>query len=178
MTDLMAMGVGGMLIAAGVLTWFRCRAVSPSITEEEPDVFAGISAEPQPVFSEAALSLYNLIKLAVEDRYLVFVQVPVWLLVRVNAVDPAVRVRLLRKLAFRRVDVALVHPGTRMVQQVVLIDGEAAGAEARRRRDQLVGTLLDVAGIQIVRLDATQPHTLAGLRHALGLESSEETSDG
>lgn len=177
MNDVYVMAVGGLLLITGLWVWFQSRRSEPQSGDQQ-ELFAGVSIEPHAVLSEADLSLYNLIKLAVDDRYLVFAQLPVWSLVAVRTAEQSVRLRLLRKLAVRRVDFALVHPGTRTVQKVVLMEGRDDPPEQRRRRDQLIGTVLKVAGIGVVRLDSGQPYSVASLITALGLEPPDPDSGG
>ncbi len=177
MTDVIVIGGGALLIVIGLWAWVRGRPATVPI-EEDQEVLTGVSIEPQPILSDVALSLFNLIKLAVEDRYLVFVQIPVWSLIAVNTADQSVRSRLLRKLALRRVDFALVHPGTRAAHKVVLLDGQGGTAEARRRRDQLIGSVLKMAGIDVVWLNAGLTYSVAALAEALGLEPPDGDAGG
>lgn len=178
-THAIAVAAVVLVVAVGLWVWLRPKpAASAAPAEDEALLFKGAAIDQQPLLSEAALSLYNLIKLAVEDRYLVFAQVPVWALVGVRTADPTMRTRLLRKLALRRVDIALMHPGTRKVQTAVFLDGEARPGEARRRADGVIRTLLHGAGIAVVRLDATKHYSVSTLAEALGLQPPDDESGG
>lgn len=173
MNDWYVIGAGLAIAAAGLWLWIQSRR--PVVTAaDERELFAGVSLEPQPLFSEGELSLYNLLKVAVQDRYLVLARVPVWGLARIQAADPTVRARLLKKVALRAVDFVLVHPGTRMVKQVVLLDGKEDESDEQRRRDHLVGAVLKATGISVVRLNLGQLYSVSGLATALGLDPIED----
>lgn len=179
MIDTVVIAAVVLVLALGLWVWLRPRPTAPSApADDETLLLKGATVVRHPLLSDAALSIYNLIKLAVEDQYLVFAQVPVWALVGIRTADPATRTRLLRKLALRRVDIALMHPGTRTVHTAVFLDGEARPGEARRRGDGVVKTLLQAAGIAVVRLDATKSYSVATLAKALGLQPPDEESGG
>ena len=66
----------------------------------------------QPVLSREELEWYNLIRLAVQDRYLVLSQVPLWVLVTMRGGNRSERATLMGRLALKRVGFVLLHPGT------------------------------------------------------------------
>ena len=171
---LIAAGVA--LLLAGVLLWLLVRRGGEDSTAAR-ESFEGLSASPQSVLSETEVSLYNLLRLAVGERYLVFPHLPVWAMLAIQAIEPATRARLLRKLAFQRVNFALVHPGDRTVRLAVLLDGPPARSESQRRREQLMVSMLNTAGIELVRLDPTRPHSLQSLAVLLGIEPDGEGSE-
>jgi hypothetical protein len=112
----------------------------------------------QPLLGERELLLYNLIRLAVEDRYLVFTQVPLWNFLAVDA-EGGPRRDVLRYLALKRADVALVHPGSRAVEQVV--QWEESGREVQR--------ILLAAGIRVTTLSTQPTYTVQELERLLGM---------
>ncbi len=171
--NLYLIAAGVVLVGVGLLMWVMSRRSVLPMTDES-DGFDGVSLTPRPVLSDAELSLYNLIKLAVQERYLVFAQIPVRALLAVESADQSARSRLLRKLALRRVDFALVHPGTRTARVVVTLERPDGLTESQRRREQLVGAVLQSAGIRSVRLDPTRQYSVAALADALELEFSND----
>lgn len=124
-----------------------------------------------PIFTEIELSLYNLLQMAVQDRYLVLAQVPLWSCVSVDTPEKA-RSRLLSHLALKRVDFALIHPGTRHVEQVVQIDDASADPSAVERQ-RVIESILDAAGIKLVRVRSKKTYTIPELTALLGLETDE-----
>ena len=79
----------------------------------------------KPVLSAAQVSFYNLLRMAVEDRYLLFAHVPLWCMVDVPMPEAGSRVPLLSQLALKRATFVLVHPGTRQAEKVVDWKGES-----------------------------------------------------
>lgn len=163
-----------LLIAAVVLTalwWFLRRfqqkSMPPAAFSLPPDTV--ITADP--VFTDTELSLYNLLQMAVQDRYLVLAQIPLWACVSVETPEKA-RSKLLNHLALKRVDFALVHPGTRHVEQVVQID-DASPDPAQVERQRVVESVLDAAGIKLVQVRSKKSYTVPELTALLGLASDE-----
>lgn len=133
----------------------------------------GVALRPQPIMGEKELLLYNLIRLAVEDRYLVFVQVPLLSFLAVDAEGDS-RLEILRHLALKRADVVLVHPGSRVVEQVVqLEEGDSAtntGGVLPRRDIQ---RMLHAAGIRVTTLSVRPGYTVQELERLLGMSDQE-----
>lgn len=124
-----------------------------------------------PVFTETELSLYNLLQMAVQDRYLILAHLPLWSCVSVQAPGNA-RSRLLNHLALKRVDFALIHPGTRHVEQVVQIE-DASPDSSQVERQRVIESILDAAGIKLVKVRSKKSYTIPELTALLGLESDE-----
>lgn len=163
-----------LIIAAVVLTalwWFlpgfQRRSGPPAAFYLPPDTVV-IST---PVFTETELSFFNLLQMAVQDRYLILAQVPLWSCVSVEIPGNA-RSRLLNHLALKRVDFALVHPGTRHVEQVVQID-DASSDPSQVERQRVIESILDAAGIKLVQVRSKKSYTVPELTALLGLESNE-----
>lgn len=134
---------------------------------------AGVSLRGRPLMTKAKAALYNLMRLAVQEQYLVFAQVPVWCLVDVRAQDHRARTEFLRKLSFNRVDFVLVHPGTLAVAKVVKLDDEAQPSSQGQVRDGLIDAVFTEAGIAFIRLKAQQSYTVPALAALLGVEPVE-----
>ena len=133
----------------------------------------GVVLRSQPLLGERELLLYNLIRLAVEDRYLVFAQVPLWSFLAVEAEGEA-RVEVLRHLALKRADLALVHPGSRRVEQVVQFEaGEPASDPAAARPSREVQRMLHAAGIRVTTLNVQPAYTVQELERILGMSDPE-----
>ena len=131
----------------------------------------GAVLRPQPLLGERELLLYNLIRLAVEDRYLVFAQVPLWSFLAVESEGES-RLEVLRHLALKRADVVLVHPGSRVVEQVVQFEeGESASDPAGQRRE--VQRILHTAGIRVTMLNVLPTYTVQDLERMLGMSDSD-----
>ncbi len=131
-----------------------------------------VSLHAQPLLTKDEAAFYNLLKLTVEDRYLVLAQVPVWCLVDVRATDPKARAAFLNTIAFRRVDFVLVHPGTLATQKIIELDDPTVPASQKEVRNKLIDGIFKEAGIALVRLQNPGSYTAPTLAAALGLQGS------
>jgi hypothetical protein len=130
-----------------------------------------VSIRSQPLLTKEEAAFYNLLKLTVEDRYLVFAQVPVWCLVDVQAKDPKAHAAFFNTIALRRVDFVLVHPGTLATEKIIELDDPAVPAAQKEGRNKLVDGVFKEAGIPLVRLKNPGSYSAPTLAAALGLDT-------
>lgn len=127
---------------------------------------------PTPLLGEDEVALYNLLRMVVQERYLVFAKVPLGSFLTVDAVGGKERIQVLRHLALKRVDFALVHPGSRQVEQVVQIEPQSP--ELHQMESQhIIESLLDTAGIKLRKLQAKKTYPLAHLATRLEIAAEE-----
>jgi len=163
-----------LMAVPAVLVWRIFSSRSPKHSRARPFVLPlGVVLRPQALLGEKELLLYNLIRLAVEDHYLVFIQVPILSFLAVDA-DSESRLEVLRHLALKRADVVLVHPGSRVVEQVVRFEdgnpmGDTAGAQSAREMQRL----LHAAGIRVTTLSIQSTCSVQELERLLGVSDSE-----
>ena len=164
----------GLAIAFLAFLVWRLRVSSPPApVKKEPFVLPpGVTLRPQPLLTDTDLLLYNLIRLAVEDHYLVFARVPLWSVVSVEAEGKA-RSQVLRQIALKQLDFVLVHPGTKAAEQVVLLDEgfPPQPDELTRRRE--VQSVLQAAGITLTTLKPHTSYTVPQLAQLLGVDDNE-----
>ena len=160
-------------IATGVLLvllWKR--APSSGRAKEHSSVIpAGTRVTPAPLLSEQEVLLYNLLRLAVQDQYLVFSQVPLWAFVQIDATGE-IRSQAFRQIALKRVAFVLVHPGSRQVEQVVQVE-ESAARGSLGDRQRVIESVLDAAGIKLVTLRLQKSYTVPALAALLGCQQDE-----
>ena len=132
----------------------------------------GVVLRPQPLLGEKELLLYNLIRLAVEDRYLVFAQVPLLSFLAVEAEGES-RLEVLRHLVLKRAHVVLVHPGSRVVEQVVQFEEVETTDSAGVLPVRDVQRILHAAGIRVTTLNVQPTYTVQELERLLGMSESE-----
>jgi hypothetical protein len=172
---LLLASVGLLLLAWLGRSWMQSR---PEPERSGHPVFpAGVSLKPQPLMSTAEASLYNLIRLAVQDRYLLFAQVPVWCLVEIQATDREARAAFLSKIALRRVSFVLAHPGTLAAALVVDLDDQSPSSVQGQARERLVQAVCQTAGIELVRLNLQRSYTVPQLASLLDLDPAEESAE-
>lgn len=131
----------------------------------------GVTITGAPLITEAEVSLYNLIRMTVQDHYLVFSQVPLWSFVSVEAMGKA-RTQVLNHMALKRVDFVLVHPGSRHVEQVVQIE-DVSLRPHQAERQRVIESVLDAAGIKLVKVRSQHTYTIPDLAMLLGLSAEE-----
>jgi len=162
-----------LLIFMVLVWWLRETKGAGQGKNHEAGIPAGVSVRGRPLMTKAKAALYNLMRLAVQEQYLVFAQVPVWCLVDVRAQDHRARREFLNKISFNRVDFVLVHPGTLAVAKVVELDDQSQTSSQRQVRDRLIDALFNEAGITLVRLKVQQSYTVSALAALLGVEPLE-----
>ena len=160
-------------LAIALLVWRLRVSSTAGPAMKEPFVLPpGVTLSPQPLLTDTDLLLYNLIRLAVEDHYLVFARVPLWSVVSVEAEKKA-RLQVLRQIALKQLDFVLVHPGTKAADQVVLLEegSPAQPHEVIRRRE--VQSVLQAAGITLTTLKPNTSYTVPQLSQLLGVGDGE-----
>ena len=163
--------IGSLIVGVLVLLLWKRSPSSDRVKGQGPVFPAGTKVNPAPLLTEQEVLLYNLIRLAVQDRYLVFSQVPLWAFVRIEA-DGEVRAQAFRQIALKRVAFVLVHPGSRQVEQVVQVE-DIALRGSRGDRQRVIESVLDAAGIKLVTLRVQKSYTVPALASLLGCEPDE-----
>lgn len=133
----------------------------------------GVTLRPQALLTDTELLLYNLIRLAVEDHYLVFAMVPLWSVVSVEAEGKA-RSQVLRQIALKQLDFVLVHPGTKAVEQVVLLEEDFPPQPHELTRKREVQSVLQAAGITLTVLKPHTSYTVPQLAQLFGVGGDDE----
>jgi hypothetical protein len=165
-----------ILVGAAVLVVVLWRVFAGSKKTAGPSAGftlpSGVVMTSAPLLTEAEISLYNLMQMAVQDRYLIFTQVPLWSFVSVDTMGKD-RSRLLNHMALKRADFVLVHPGSRHVEQVVQIEDTSTGPH-RAERQRVIESVLDAAGIKLVTVRSKKSYSIPDLIALLGLAVEEE----
>jgi hypothetical protein len=164
----------GLVIAFLVFLIWRVSVSSTSgpVRKETFVLPPGVTLRPQPLLTDTDLLFYNLIRLAVEDHYLVFARVPLWSVVSVEAEGKA-RLHVLRHIALKQLDFVLVHPGTKAAEQVVLIEEGSPPQPHEVTRRQEIQSVLQAAGITLTTLKPHTSYTVPQLAQLLGVGDDE-----
>lgn len=166
-------GLIGLGIGVALLVWWF--AVSSPSVKVKTGTFVmppQVTLQPQPLLTDTELFLYNLMRLVVQDQYLVFTQVPLWSIVHVEAEGPT-RSDLLQRIALKRLDFVLVHPGSRLVEQVVQLEDDQPSHSRQGDRQEIVKAVVESAGIRFTTLPAHTSYTIPQLAALLGLSDSD-----
>jgi hypothetical protein len=158
----------GALVFLGSLAWetFGRRRAPATSAGSLP---SGMTFSPKPLLTDQEVQLYNLLRLAVEDRYLLFTQIPLWSLLDLRVPSGMPPAETLRELALTRATFVLVHPGSRLVEKVVQVERPAPEKDADGMPDSLFDSALRAAGVQLVRLSPVHAYTVPGLVTVLDL---------
>ena len=172
-------GIAALFLAALLLgavfllqwVWRRplSKEVAPVMISDSHD--SEVTARPLMTAEEA--TLFNLIRLAAQDYFLVFVKLPVLQVVSVADTDEEARKTLMRTIQSVRLDVALVHPGTLETTMVVKFQNQAQERQQLEKREQIVDTVLKAAGINVVVLELNQSYSVEHVMDLLGLVEEE-----
>lgn len=162
----------GALVFLGSLAWesFGRKRAGASSSDGPP---AGMTFVAKPLLTDHEVQLYNLLRLAVEDRYLLFTQIPLWCLLDLRLPSGSPPAETLRDLALKRATFVLVHPGSRLVEKVVQVERQMPDDVADGSRDSMFESALRAAGVQLVRLSPLHAYTVPGLVTALDLAEPE-----
>jgi len=160
-------------LAIALLAFLVWRLMVSSTTEpirKAPFVLpSGVILRPQSLLTDTDLLLYNLIRLAVEDHYLVFARVPLWSVVSVEA-ERSARSQVLRQIALKQLDFVLVHPGTKATDHVVLLEEDSPLQPQEVTRRLEIQSVLQAAGITLTTLKPTISYTVPQLAQLLGVD--------
>ena len=117
--------------------------------------------------------LYNMLRMAVEDRYLLFPKIPLWSLLDLRLPSGTPPVEMLRELALKRATFVLVHPGSRLVEKVIQVERLVADTGADGSHDSIFKWALETAGVRLVTLSPFQTYTVSDLMTLLDLVEPE-----
>jgi hypothetical protein len=166
--------LAALLLAGGFLLQWAWRR---PLHNEAVDDMALDSSESEvtarPLMTPEEATLFNLIRLAAQEYFLVFVKLPVLQVVSVVDKDEEARKSLMRTIQPVRLDVVLAHPGTLQSTMVVTFQKREREGQQPEKRDQVVGTVLKAAGIKVVVLHLGQTYSVEHVMGLLGLAEDE-----
>lgn len=159
-----------LVVGVGVLLrWIWRRPVSKESLMMTSSETGETVVSPRQIFSSEEATLFNLITLAAQEHFLVLGKLSLLQLVSFLEKDEEARRALMRNIQTLRLDVVLVHPGTRQVQTVIKFRKENQGSAAADERERLMETILKAAGIRLVGLSVDQPYSVEQIVGLLGL---------
>lgn len=156
------------LVALVYIMWrLLTRIRTRTVPEGSFTVPSHITLKPKPLLSNEELLLYNLIRLAVQDHYLVFARVPFWCFLHIEGENRS-RLQVLRRLALRHIPFILVHPGSRIVAWVIQLDETEADTAQREKRKE-IQEIARAAGIKTTMLKCDRHYTVQQLAEILDI---------
>jgi hypothetical protein len=83
------------------------------------------------------------------------------------------RAELLQRIALKRLDFALVHPGSRMVEHVVQLEEDQASDVQAKERFETIKMVMNAAEIRFTTVPPNSSYTISELATLLGLGDPE-----
>lgn len=114
-------------------------------------------------------AFFRSLQTAVGQQYLIFPQLSLQTFLQGRAQNATAQVSFTNKIDRKRVDFVLVDPQDLRVHLAIELDDRSHEAEHRRRRDGFVESVLQQAGIRLVRIPAARSYAVSTLRQQLGL---------
>ncbi len=162
--------------AAVLLQWVWRRPVAAESlvgTLQSSEEVEEATVTPRALMSSEEATLFNMVKLAVQDYFIVLAKVPLIFLVTLEEKDEEAKKAVLRKIQQVRFDIVLVHPGTMQAQKVLHIRRPSSTNPKMENRQRLVNTLLHAAGIERVDLDLEAAYSTDQIIELLRLSDDE-----
>ena len=163
-----------LLVVVFLLQWIWRRPLKSEMIDGVAADSSESEVTPRPLMTPEEATLLNVIRLAAQDYFLVFVKLPVLQVISVADHDEEARKALMRTIQPVRLDVVLAHPGTLESTIVVIFQKQENGEGARlEKREHVVGTVLKAAGIKVVVLALGQTYSVEDVMGLLGLAEDE-----
>ena len=114
-------------------------------------------------------AFFRSLHIAVGRQYVIFPQQSLQSILEGHAQSVSAQVSFTNQIDRKRVDFVLVDPQDLRVHLAIEVDDRSHEAEDRRRRDGFVESVLQQAGITLVRIPAARSYAVSTLRQQLGL---------
>lgn len=133
-----------------------------------------VSVEPRVLLAKSEAALFNVLRLAVQDSYLVLAKLPLRHIVKLDTQDQSAKRGLFKSIQRMTLDFVLVHPGTLTAAWVIVLVDEVESEENEEGSSvDLLDALCHESGIDVLRLDAQTTYTIPQLVQRLGLAEEE-----
>ncbi|GJL51180.1 MAG: hypothetical protein NPIRA01_24070 [Nitrospirales bacterium] len=159
-----------VLIALALwLIWGRQPAHSHTSETPSDQQFDQVEASPRSLFLNSEASIFNMVRLAVQDSYLVLAKLPLSSVLTIEKDNREKRKRIMKAIQHIKIDLALIHPGTLQLEKVIRITSPESSVILPSEKEHLVTAILLAAGISTVTLDANTSYTVPQVLTLLGL---------
>ena len=127
----------------------------------------------KPVLTEAEARFFRSLEKAVDGKYLVCPQLPLWTFIDVFSSDAGVVKVFTNRIDRQRVDFTLVDRQTHKVYKAIELDERSHTRADRLRRDAFVEMVLKQAGVPLIRIASAKTYDAQAIRTQLGLNETE-----
>ena len=153
--------------------WRRPSAHSLDSENTNDQLPINSTASTRPLFPRAEATVFNMIRLAVQDRYLVLAKLPLLTVLSLDEKDPESRKTIIKTIQHVKLDLALIHPGSLQLEKVIRFTRPEGSTTLPLHKEQLISTILESANIPTTEIDANQSYTVPQLLTLLELADED-----
>ncbi len=136
-------------------------------------VLSTLTTSMRPLFLSTEASLFNMLRLAVQDRYLIFAKLPLLTVITIEENDPNTRKIIMRAMQHVRIDIAMIHPGTLQLEKIIRFMTPETSATQPSDKERLVTATLQSAEIDTYTLDTSIAYTIPEILTVLNLADED-----
>ncbi|MGA6826828.1 DUF2726 domain-containing protein [Nitrospira sp. NS4] len=152
------------VLAIRYLTDRLRRTVATSFTQDN------VALDAKPVLTEAEARFFSSLETAVDGKYLVWPQLPLWTFIEARSSDAGAEAAFKNRIDRKRVDFCLVDRRTRTVRMAIELDDRTHERMKTQRRDAFVEGVLKEAGVPLIRIPAARAYDAQVIRRQLGMD--------
>jgi len=148
----------------------RCLAGRPRRNETTTRISDNVALYAKPILTEAEARFFRSLEDAVDRRYLVWPQLPLWTFIETRSNDRGASTSFKNRISLKRVDFCLVDRQTSTVHKAIELDDRTHQRSDRQHRDAFVETVLKQAGVPLIRIPEAKVYDSQSIRRQLGID--------
>lgn len=160
-----------LVIAARYLIVVLCRGKSKHACALLP---SDVAITPRPILTNSEAQFFRVLQAAVGRRYNIFAQLPLWTLIQTRSDDRKASTAFTNRINLKRVDFVLADLLTLRPVMAIELDDRSHQRTDRQQRDIFVDSVLERAGIPLVRIPVSAGYDPQAIRKQLGLGTRED----
>lgn len=132
-----------------------------------------VAVYPKPILTEAEARFFRSLEDAVDGRYLVWPQLPLWTFIETRSNDRGAATSFKNRISLKRVDFCLIDRQTSTVHKAIELDDCTHQRSDRQHRDAFVQDVLKQAGVPLIRISAAKVYDSQTIRRQLGIDQAD-----
>jgi hypothetical protein len=148
-------------------------AIPRSQADQVSGIPSSITLTQRPILTDAETKFFRALQAAVGKQYAIFPQLPLWTFIQPEPHDAQAARTFTNRISLKRVDFVLVDPTSLKPHVVIELDDRSHEQETRQKRDAFVATVLEQAGIELVRIRTAATYNSQTIQNQLGLNTLE-----
>lgn len=134
---------------------------------------SAVAITPRPILTASEAKFFRVLQAVVGRQYYIFPQLPLWTLIQARSDDQKTSAAFTNRINLKRIDLVLIDLLTLKPVMAIELDDRSHQRADRQQRDAFVESVLDRAGIPLVRIPASTAYDPQTIRKQLGLETRE-----